>query len=218
MSQTIVCELIAFVFYFMYASFFEWAFHKYLFHSPKFVKATFHAHTVIHHQVYKYEHNSYEWQTEEHPDTHKQHIAMAWFALPMFVGFHLPLFWAIEFFTHIPSLWGGLAAVVTYYTVYEYFHYCMHIPGGRWFETNPLFRFAKEHHRIHHKYMLANLNVFFPLADLCLGTYRTPASVGTAVRKSKPAPKPEPPAKDNQLPTPVEVVQSITRKQANASE
>jgi hypothetical protein len=173
MSWTLECQLLAFVFYFLYGSFFEWAFHKYLFHSPKFVKRTFKAHTLVHHQRYKYVPASYEWQEGQEKD----HIAMDWFALPMFIGFHLPFLWLAQWATGIPSIWGGLAAITSYYIIYEYFHYCMHVPGKRAFEKTRLFRFVKEHHRIHHKYMLQNLNVFFPLADVCLGTYRSAVSV-----------------------------------------
>ncbi len=171
-------ELAAFVVYFLYESFFEWAFHKHLFHSPKFIKQTFNAHTVVHHQRYKFEPSSYEWQEGQEKD----HIAMDWFALPLFVAFHLPIFWLIQHFTGWQSLWGGVASVVAYYTVYEYFHYCMHVPDGRWFEKLRVYRFVKEHHRIHHKYMLQNLNVFFPLADKCLGTYRSAASLNPSLR------------------------------------
>ena len=174
MTSTLACELLAFVFYFLYASFFEWWFHKYLFHSPKLIKATFKAHALVHHQRYKYEPSSYEWQEGQEKD----HIAMDWFALPLFVGAHMPLFILVQWVTGIPSVWGGVAAVVTYYTVYEYFHYCMHVPGGRSFERTRVFMYVKEHHRIHHKYMQQNLNVFFPLADRCLGTYRSKESVG----------------------------------------
>lgn len=166
MTWDIKCQLLAFVFYFLYASFFEWAFHKYLFHSPRFVKATFRAHALVHHQRYKYSPESYS-----APNGDKDHVSMDWFALPMFIGFHLPFFIAIQWITGIPSVWGGLGAVVAYYAVYEYFHFCMHIPGGRWFEKSRVFNFVKEHHRIHHKYTQRNLNVFFPLADLCLGTF-----------------------------------------------
>lgn len=167
MTWTVGCQLLAFVFYFLYASFFEWAFHKHLFHSPRYVKATFKAHTLVHHQRYKYAPESYQ----SRDDDNKEHVTMDWFALPLFIGVHLPLFIVVQWVTGIPSIWGGLGAVVAYYTVYEYFHYCMHIPGKRWFERNPVFRFVKEHHRIHHKHMQKNLNVFFPLADLCLGTF-----------------------------------------------
>ena len=167
MSWTLQCELIAFVCYFLYGSFFEWAFHKYLFHSNKYLKPTYRAHTLIHHQRYKYAKNSYEWQEGQK----KEHLAMDWFALPLFVGIHLPIQIAVQYVTGIPSVWGGVAAIVTYYAVYEFFHYCMHVPNHRWFEGKWPFEFVKEHHRIHHKHMLRNLNVFFPLADLCLGTF-----------------------------------------------
>ena len=182
--RVLACEALAFVFFFLYGSFFEWAFHKYLFHSPKFIKSTFQAHTIVHHQVYKYEPDSYEWREGKKEDPNKVHISMNWFALPMFLGVHAPIFWVLENLTHIPLLIGGLAAIGTYYVVYEYFHYFMHVPARKGFENTEIFQFVKEHHRIHHKYMLQNLNVFFPLADLCLGTYRSPQSVGVAkVRK-----------------------------------
>ncbi len=168
-------ELIAFVFFFLYGSFFEWAFHKHLFHSPKFIKATFKAHQLVHHQRYKFAINQYEWQEGQEKD----HIAMDWFALPLFLGVHLPMFVVIKYLTGWHCVWGGMAAIAFYYAVYEYFHFCMHVPAGRTFEKLRPFTFAKEHHRIHHKYMLQNLNVFFPLADKCLGTYRSAASMNT---------------------------------------
>jgi hypothetical protein len=214
MTRILVCELIAFVFYFLHCSFFEWVFHRYLFHSPKFLKITFHAHTIVHHQVYKYEPESYSWRDHDHVDKKKEHIAMAWVALPLFLAVHLPYFLIIERLTHLPSLWGGLAAVTAYYTTYEYFHYCMHIPSNRWFENSPVFRFVKEHHRIHHKYMLQNLNVFFPLADLCLGTFRSAASVGQP--RVKPAVKETAPVTPSV--TAAETVRAMTRKQAVAED
>src|SRR5258708_1703184 len=181
-TMTLTCQLIAFVLTFLYASFFEWWFHKYLFHSPKLIKATFQAHTVVHHQRYKFVPSSYEWQEGQEKD----HIAMDWFALPLFVGFHLPFQLLIQWATGIPFLWGSMAAIVAYYAVYEYFHYCMHVPNHRIFEKSRVFLFAKEHHRIHHKYMLQNLNVFFPLADVCLGTFRSVKSLPESLKYADP--------------------------------
>ena len=217
MTWTVIgCEAAAFVFYFLYESFFEWAFHKHLFHSPKFIKQTFNAHTIVHHQRYKFEHSSYEWQEGQEKD----HIAMDWFALPLFVGFHLPFFWLIERVTHIPSMWGGVASVVAYYTVYEYFHYCMHVPAGRWFEKVGVYRFVKEHHRIHHKYMLQNLNVFFPLADKCLGTFRSAASLNKTASTPPTAATPPAPSVPASTVTPAsqaaELVHSLTAKRERA--
>lgn len=177
-------EAIAFVFYFLYGSFFEWWFHKHLFHSPKLIKATFKAHQLIHHQQFKYEIASYH--LKEGAD--RTHIAMDWFALPLFLGIHLPPLALVQWLTGWQSVWGGLAAITAYYAVYEYFHYSMHVPAGRWFEKLRVYQFVKEHHRIHHKFYLQNLNVFFPLADVCLGTFRSAASVAAAQRAPKPAP------------------------------
>ena len=169
----LVQEILAFMLYFQYCSFFEWAFHKHLFHSPKWIKATYNAHEVVHHKRYNFAINSYEWQEGQEKD----HISMDWFALPLFIGFHLPFFWLVQYITGWHSVWGGLAAVVVYYFVYEYFHYTFHVPNGRTFEKLRVFKFAKEHHRIHHKYMDENLNVFFPLADIALRTYVSPSEV-----------------------------------------
>ncbi len=166
-SSVIIQESLAFVFYFLYGSFFEWWFHKYLFHSAKYIKYTYKAHHLVHHQRYKYEKESYEWQSQYDKD----HIAMDWFALPLFIGTHLLPLYLVQYFTGWQSMWGGIAAITTYYAVYEYFHFAMHVPSNKWFERTRVFQYAYEHHRIHHKYMFQNFNVFFPLADRCLGTY-----------------------------------------------
>ena len=209
-------EMAAFVFYFLYESFFEWAFHKYLFHSPKFIKQTFKAHQLVHHQRYKYAHSSYEVQEGQERD----HIAMDWFALPLFVAVHVPIFLVVQWATGWHSFWGGVASVVAYYTVYEYFHYGMHVPSGKWFERTPVFQFVKEHHRIHHKYMQQNLNVFFPLADKVLGTYRSAASVTTATPPSPPAAPSasSSPVAPTPTPSPAQIVRAMTERSDTVAE
>lgn len=168
-----IWQALTFVVWFMYGSFFEWWFHKFLFHSPKLLRRPFKHHTMIHHQLYKYEPESYEW----HAPNEKHHITMDWWALPVFLLFHAPFMVGYALLIHQPyAVVPAAMAIATYYAVYEYFHYAMHVPGPQWFQNTRLFHFVKEHHRIHHKYMLSNLNVFFPLADLVLGTYRTESS------------------------------------------
>ena len=166
-------ELAAFVFYFLYESFFEWAFHKYLFHSPKFIKKTFKAHQLVHHQRYKF----------DPPRMSGRKVRKK--TISRWTGSRCPCLSAFICRSSGP---------------------CSALPAGRacgaalppsW-PTTPctsistrharsrralvraklrVFRFVKEHHRIHHKYMQQNLNVFFPLADMCLGTYRSAASL-----------------------------------------
>ena len=160
-------EILAFFAWFVYGSYFEWLFHKHLFHSPKYVKRTFRAHTLIHHQVYKGDH-TYSLAEGKEPE----HVAMDWWALIAFLTFHLPLIWAVQALTGWQCLWGGLAAICAYYGLYEYLHWCMHVPDQRPFEQWRVYRFLREHHRLHHVHMQKNLNVILPLADLTLGTLK----------------------------------------------
>jgi len=180
-----LCQAGAFVCWFLYGSFFEWAFHKYLFHSPRLIRATFNAHALVHHQIYKGD-DTYDVPSVKDPD--QNHIAMDWFALPLFIGFHLPLLWFVQWITGLPSLWGGVAAITAYYLGYEILHYFMHVPRNRWIERTRIFRFLNAHHRLHHKYQQKNLNVLLPLADLVLGTLRTQRAT-QAASPSLPAPR-----------------------------
>jgi hypothetical protein len=59
--------------------------------------------------------------------------------------------------------------------------------------------------------MLQNLNVFFPLADLCLGTFRSAASVAA---KSKPGPEPAPEQGEAAASPSARPVKPLRRKQA----
>jgi hypothetical protein len=166
-THTVLCELAAFAVYFLYGSYFEWVFHRYLFHSPKYIYRTFRAHTLVHHQLYKGDH------TYHTHDEHPEHVPMDWWAMLAMVAWHLPFFWLFQKLTGIPSLWGGVAAIVVYYGLYESFHWAMHVPrASKVLSRFWYYRFLDSHHLIHHKYMLSNLNVILPLADLTFGTLR----------------------------------------------
>ncbi len=168
-------ELGAFFVYFCSTSYFEWILHRYVFHTPKYVYSMFRKHTLVHHQVYN---GSDTYQThEEHPD----HVPMNWWALPAMIAGHLPVFWFFQWLTGIPSLWGGVFGLSAYFIIYESFHWAMHVPrAAKFLSRFRVFRFLDTHHHVHHKYMLSNLNVILPLADLTLGTLRD--SAGKRVR------------------------------------
>ena len=174
-------ETSAVVAWFLYGSYLEWDFHKYLFHSPKYLRATFRAHTLIHHQVYKGD-QTYALAEGKTPEN----VAMDWWALLAFLGVHVPILGAVQYLTGWHCFWGGLAAIAVYYGLYEYFHWCMHVPNQRPFEKWRVYRFIREHHRLHHVHMLKNLNVILPLADLTLGTFKR------ETRRAAPVPAPAP--------------------------
>jgi hypothetical protein len=156
---------------FTYSSFFEWYVHRYLMHvkRPFPLSEAFRGHTLVHHQIYKWD-ASFEAAGPGRPP----HVALRWYAFPVMIAGHAPLFWLFQYLTGIPHLmWAMLGGCTLYFTGYEYTHYLMHVPKGHYVERYRWFRFIKEHHRLHHKYMMRNLNVFIPLADVCFGTLVT---------------------------------------------
>lgn len=167
MLSSFLCQLGAFGVYFVLSSYTEWVFHRYAFHTPKVNRAMFRAHTLVHHQVYKGDHT---YQTDEQ---HPPHVPMNWWALPALLAVHLPIFWLVQAVTGVPSLWGGVLAIIAYFGVYESSHWAMHVPrAARFLSRFRVYRFLDTHHHTHHKYMLSNLNVVLPLADLTFGTLR----------------------------------------------
>lgn len=151
----------------VFASFFEWLLHKYVMHKPLgSFRYAFQAHAVVHHQTFKAD-QSYHLINEDDKET----IPMAWwngpvliliFSIPCAIISWITGFWGIHL--------GAILAFSTYYGVYEYIHWCMHLPKARRVEKPWWFRRLNGHHLLHHRYMHKNFNVVLPLADLCLGT------------------------------------------------
>lgn len=167
--MTTAIEIAAGIIAFTYSSFFEWYVHRYIMHvkRPFPLADAFRGHTLVHHQLYRWD------QTFEAQTGRPQHVALRWYAFPSMILCHMPIFWLLQRITHLPIMWPMLIGCTLYFVGYEYTHYLMHVPKGHFVERFSWFRFIKEHHRLHHKYMLRNLNVFIPLADVCLGTLVT---------------------------------------------
>lgn len=156
---------------FTYSSFFEWFVHRHLMHvkRPFPFSDAFRGHTLVHHQIYRWD-ASFESIGPGRP----KHVALRWYAFPVMIISHAPLFALMQWpFPHLPIFWPMTTGCILYFAGYEYTHYLMHVPKGHWVERFRIFRFIKEHHRLHHKYMLRNLNVFIPLADAVFGTLVT---------------------------------------------
>ena len=167
--MTVLTEVLAFLFWFTYCSYFEWFVHRHIMHEKRFpLHDAFRGHTVVHHQLYHWN-GKFEATGPGRP----QHVALRWYAFPSMILLHLPLFGLIQYVTHWHVFAGSIVACVLYFSGYEYSHYLMHVPKGHPVERFAAFRFLKEHHRLHHKYYLRNLNVFIPLADLHFGTLVT---------------------------------------------
>ena len=157
-------EAVAFLLLFSYASFFEWVLHRFLMHQP-FWSYPFRSHALIHHGVFR-SGPTYFLSLDE--DFKK--IRFAWWNAPMILALHAPFLLWIEHLLEVNIFFGGMAALGFYYFLYEYLHFCMHVPKRRRIEEKAWFRWLDEHHHTHHKRHFNNLNVVFPLADLVFGT------------------------------------------------
>lgn len=162
----------------MMLSVYEWCIHRFVMHRP--VKTwfgrfeyPFNAHAKVHHHVFKAD-ESYHLESHEQPDVDKETIPMHWWNGPALCLLATSV-------TIIPSLLLGTWSItiifavvcVAYYGVYEYIHWCMHLPRNhpmRLVERFSWFRRLNGHHLLHHRYMHKNYNVVLPLADLCFGT------------------------------------------------
>jgi len=147
----------------------EYWLHRIFMHRPvwKF-DYPFRAHAVTHHGLFKSD-KTYHVQN----DADKEKIPMAWWNGPALVTlFGLPM----VFVSWLLGMWSIVVTVVIvaaiYYGLYEYLHWCMHLPlqKRRIIERSWFFCRLNGHHLLHHRYMGKNFNVVLPFCDLCYGT------------------------------------------------
>jgi hypothetical protein len=163
-----ISEVAAFAAFFVYGSFFEWTLHKYLMHQPRW-KYPFRAHALVHHGLFR---TGGDYFLSDKKYLKK--VRFAWWNAPFIIALHVPAILLIQDLVSAPILAGACAAMAVYYGLYEYLHYCMHIPTGRRLEQTRWFRWLDAHHHMHHKRHLNNLNVVLPLADAVFGSLISP--------------------------------------------
>ncbi|MPZ75520.1 MAG: fatty acid hydroxylase [Deltaproteobacteria bacterium] len=159
-----VSEIAAFVGFFLYGSFFEWTLHKYFMHQPRW-QYPFRAHALVHHGLFR---TGDDYFLSDKKNLKK--VRFAWWNAPLIIGLHIPAILLLQYLLGASILFGACAAIAVYYGLYEYLHYCMHIPSGRWIEQTRWFRWLDAHHHMHHKRHFNNLNVVLPLADAVFGS------------------------------------------------
>ncbi len=146
------------------ASFFEWLLHKLLMHGVLLKGYPYRAHAQVHHAVFG------PGETYHLSDpSHRKLVTMAWWNAPVLLLLNVPLPGLVAWL--VGSVWiliGSITGFALYYAAYEYLHWCMHVPGGRSLEKWRSFRWLDQHHRIHHRHPMRNLNVVLPLADFVL--------------------------------------------------
>jgi hypothetical protein len=151
----------------VYASFFEWTLHRFVMHRPILgFTYPYRTHGITHHTVFG---SGRDYHIQDMSTKHL--VTMAWWNAPVLLLINSPVgilcgWIAGTWWAYLPFI----GAMLCYYLVYEYFHFCMHVPGPRWFQKTGLFKWVDQHHRLHHLEPMRNLNVVFPLADWILRT------------------------------------------------
>lgn len=172
------CAVIFSILVVIFSSNAEWALHRFIMHRPLLgFNYAYEAHAKIHHVRFGYEQNYVS--SDEKEDRVKK-IPMAWWngfvicaiGTPIFMGLVYVL--TYPFNPHLGFRWWIFcyAVMYSYYLVYEYIHWCMHLPKSRKVEMIGVFRWLNGHHLLHHRYMKKNFNVVLPLADWMWGTLK----------------------------------------------
>lgn len=164
----LVATCLGFTLFLLYAGVFEYVFHRWVLHRPsRILPYPYQVHALLHHQVFRGD-VTYHVQRKEDRDV----ILFQWWQAPLLLAVHVPLVGGAQVLSGLPVFWGGMTALAVYYGLYEYLHWCMHTPAGRWIERSRVFRYLDTRHRLHHQLWRMNFNVVLPIGDLLFGTFR----------------------------------------------
>jgi len=147
-------------------SFIEWGTHKLVMHRRNPIVPYGYLHTTSHHATF----GADETYHAIRPEMLEHGTAFTWREYVLFPLLCLALYGPVELLTGKPTTLGAIASVYAGLLAFDFLHYRFHVPSDTWFQRTRLFKFLKGHHKMHHANMSVNLNVVFPLADLCLGT------------------------------------------------
>ncbi len=168
------------LFSYSFISFFEYTIHKYLMHRDNIAKSLtrlpkisnslhseFHSHTHLHHGKYykEFDYEEDEWGREHN-------LTIGWGQTMIILIFISPVLIPLFYFYPL----GGtilLSLIILHNRLWGIIHTEMHIPTNGLLFKNPLYRFWRNYHYVHHEHTNKNFNVIFPLFDYILGTYRS---------------------------------------------
>jgi hypothetical protein len=137
-------------------------------HLPTFgITHFFKGHAKVHHRIYQGD------LSYAVGDRDPEEVTLAWWAMPIIPIAHIPFMIGLYFLFGMSSAVGMFTASIFYQASYEYLHYAMHVPQGRFIEMLPFYKWLDDHHLQHHRKHFTNLNVFIPIADYVFGTRRS---------------------------------------------
>jgi hypothetical protein len=168
-----------FVAVFVYAGLFEYAYHRWVLHRPsRMLPYPFQVHVLLHHRVFQG-----DMRYHVHDENDRNLILFQWWQVSLLLAGHAVVTWPVQMASGLPVFWSGMAALVAYYAVYEYLHWCMHNPAQRVVERTRMFRYLDTRHRLHHTEWRVNFNVVLPIGDLLFRTLCRPGPAAARYRR-----------------------------------
>lgn len=157
----------------VYASVVEWSLHRFVMHRPiKWFMYPYNAHDGTHHGSF----SGLKYHFDGTQNIAK--VTMAWWNGFVIIALGIMPFFTVTMILYLFG-WGlgvwmilssGIFVSTAYFVTYEYFHWCMHVPKGRWFQDTRFFRWFNGRHILHHRFPEKNFNVVLPIADYLFGT------------------------------------------------
>lgn len=151
-------------------NFVEWGMHQHVMHRLKDVwaiRAIYDRHTRQHHQYF----------TDNdfiiHSVKEFRIVFFPWRLLAVLAAAGALLGWLASLVWNANAGYVVFVTMIGHYLVYEFMHFCCHVPEN-WFVRNvPFVNTIRRHHKAHHNMgimMHVNMNLTFPIADWALGT------------------------------------------------
>lgn len=94
-------------------------------------------------------------------------------------------FMVLAYFVDPLTLWVILAGAILQPLVWTACHFEMHDPQGRWWSRNPIYRYIRHHHFLHHRHQTKNFGGLLPFFDWLMRTSATPTEKDRAIMREK---------------------------------
>jgi hypothetical protein len=165
-------------FTFVFANYVEYRGHRGpMHHRTRGLAMLFERHTQQHHRYYTHDAMAFEASRD---------FKVVLFPPVMLVFFlgviAMPVALALSVFATRNAAMLFVGTSVGYFLVYEWLHFCHHMPENGGFARSWLLRRLRAHHRAHHdltRMTQGNFNITFPLCDWLFGTViRAPCANG----------------------------------------
>ena len=151
-------------------NFIEWGMHQHVMHrlvDKWAIRAIYDRHTRQHHQYFTDNDHII------HTTREFRIVFFPWRLLVALGSFGALFGWVASLLWNANAGYVVFITMVGHYLLYEFFHFCCHLPENGFVRNAPFINTIRRHHKAHHNMgimMHVNMNLTFPIADWALNT------------------------------------------------